>query len=114
MQELAYTGLSDGQYWRSVILALLIISLVIAGIASAIFSYGSPDQLQYWNGTALSLKDILNTTTLFPQRLPSIWISSAGFVYQNDDGDLTLFNTTTNKITILMSNHTVVNIFSRM
>ncbi|XKL68722.1 hypothetical protein PGB90_006491 [Kerria lacca] len=105
--ELAYAGLSDGQYWRSVILALLVIIIVIAGIASAILSYGFVDELLYWSGKRLCLEDILNTTDIFPDRLPSMWISSTGFVYQNDDGDLSMYNTTSNNVTVLISNYTL-------
>lgn len=107
MQELAYAGLSDGQYWRSVILALLVIALVIGGIASAIVTYGFVDELLYWSGQRLKLENFLSGD-LFPQRLPSVWISSTGFVYQTDDGSLSLFNTTSNNVTVLVSNFTLV------
>lgn len=107
-QDLGYTGLTDGQYWRSVILALLVIALVIAGIASAIFSYGFVDELLYWSGKRLCLDDILNTTNIFPERLPSMWVSTSGFAYQNNDGDLSLFNTTSGNVTVLISNYTLV------
>lgn len=90
------------------ILALLVIIIVIAGIASAILSYGFVDELLYWSGKRLCLEDILNTTDIFPDRLPSMWISSTGFVYQNDDGDLSMYNTTSNNVTVLISNYTLV------
>ncbi|XP_065218302.1 inactive dipeptidyl peptidase 10 isoform X2 [Planococcus citri] len=106
IKDLAYAGLSDGQYWRSVMLALLVIALVIGGIASAILTYGFVDELLYWSGQRLTLDDLLRGD-LFPKRLPSMWVSSTGFVYQTDDGSLSLFNTTTNNVTNLVSNYTL-------
>ncbi len=84
------------------------IALVIAGIVSAILTYGFVDELLYWSGKRLCLEDILHNTDIFPERLPSAWISSTKFVYQDDDGDLSLYNTIDNNITILISNYTLV------
>lgn len=88
-------------------LALLVIALVIGGIASAILTYGFVDELLYWSGQRLTLDDLLRGD-LLPKRLPSMWISPTGFVYQTDDGSLSLFNTTTNNATNLVSNYTLV------
>lgn len=107
-QELAYAGLSDGQYWRSVILALLVIGLVIAGIASAICTYGFVDELLYWSGTRLRLEQILGTTSVFPSRLPATWVSDRAFVFQNDDGDLSSYDPASDSVATLIANCTLV------
>lgn len=113
-QELAYAGLSDGQYWRSVVLALLVIGLVIAGIASAIYGYGFVDELLYWSGTRLRLEDVLNTSSVFASRLPATWVSERALVFQNDDGDLCAYNATTNAVATLIANYTLVSIRVRI
>lgn len=43
-----------------------------------------------------------------PQRLPSVWINNQKFVFQADDGGLAVFDTATNSVATLVTNHTMV------
>jgi ABC-type spermidine/putrescine transport system permease subunit I len=50
---------------------------------------------------------------LAPERLPPAWISSTQFIFQSDDGGLTLYNSSSDNLTQILNNHTVVsNIFT--
>ncbi|XP_012223647.1 A-type potassium channel modulatory protein DPP6 isoform X1 [Linepithema humile] len=95
-----------GHNWRSIIFSLLVIGFVIAGIVTAIYLLGYVDELLYWSGRRLTLDECLRDD-LTPHRLPTTWISHEKFVYQADDGSLTLLNTRVNVVTILVSNHTL-------
>lgn len=67
------------------------------------------DELLYWSGRRLTLDECLRDD-LTPHRLPPTWISHEKFVYQADDGSLSLLNTSNNTVTLLVSNHTLVRI----
>lgn len=45
---------------------------------------------------------------LNPSRLPPSWVSSTHFVFQSDDGGLTLLDTSNFTISLLVTNHTLV------
>lgn len=70
-------------------------------------NYRYVDELLYWSGKRLSLEDCLRGD-LTPHRLPPSWISHDKFVYQADDGSLTLLDTSNNTVSLLVSNHTLV------
>ncbi|XP_029660600.1 dipeptidyl aminopeptidase-like protein 6 isoform X1 [Formica exsecta] len=95
-----------GHNWRSIIFSLLVIGFVIAGIVTAIYLLGYVDELLYWSGRRLTLDECLRDD-LTPHRLPPTWISHEKFVYQADDGSLTLLDTRNNIVTLLVSNHTL-------
>ncbi|KAJ8977155.1 hypothetical protein NQ317_015478, partial [Molorchus minor] len=97
----------EGHNWWSIIFSLLVIGLVIAGIVAAIFLVGYVDELLYWHGQRMQLEEFLQGE-LTPRRLPSSWISSNHFVFQGDDGSLSILNTSKNfTVTILVTNHTL-------
>lgn len=105
-EELAYVGLTDGQYWRSIIFSLLAIALVIGGITSAILWYGFVDNLLYWSGQRITLETYLRGD-LSPERLPPSWVSSNHLVFQADDESLSLFNFIDKSVSLLVPNHTL-------
>ncbi|XP_066594146.1 inactive dipeptidyl peptidase 10 isoform X2 [Prorops nasuta] len=103
-QDLTYG--EGGHNWRSIVFSLLVIGFVIAGIVTAIYLLGYVDELLYWSGRRLTLEECLRGD-LTPHRLPPTWISHDKFVYQGDDGSLTLLDTSNNTVTLLVSNHTL-------
>ncbi|KAG5333283.1 DPP10 peptidase, partial [Acromyrmex heyeri] len=103
-QDLTYAD--GGHNWRSIIFSLLVIGFVIAGIVTAIYLLGYVDELLYWSGRRLTLDECLRDD-LTPHRLPPTWITHEKFVYQADDGSLTLLDTRKNVVSLLVSNHTL-------
>ncbi|XP_053998740.1 dipeptidyl aminopeptidase-like protein 6 isoform X1 [Hylaeus anthracinus] len=103
-EDLTYA--EGGHNWRSIIFSLLVIGFVIAGIVTAIYLLGYVDELLYWSGRRLTLDECLRDD-LTPHRLPPTWISHDKFVYQADDGSLTLLDTSNNSVSLLVSNHTL-------
>ncbi|XP_024889600.1 dipeptidyl aminopeptidase-like protein 6 isoform X1 [Temnothorax curvispinosus] len=95
-----------GHNWRSIVFALLVIGFVIAGIVTAIYLLGYVDELLYWSGRRLTLDECLRDD-LTPHRLTPTWITHEKFVYQADDGSLTLLDTRHNVVSLLVSNHTL-------
>lgn len=73
-------------------------------------NYRYVDELLYWSGRRLTLDECLRDD-LTPHRLPPTWISHEKFVYQADDGSLTLLDTRKNIVSLLVSNHTLVRIY---
>lgn len=59
VQDLVYPGATEGRNWWSVVLSLLVISLVIAGILTAIHTLGYVDELLYWSGRRMTLDEYL-------------------------------------------------------
>lgn len=59
-QDLVYPG--DGNNWRSIVLSLLVIGMVIAGIVTAIYMLGYVDELLYWSGRRMKLQEYLQGT----------------------------------------------------
>ncbi|KAK1119958.1 hypothetical protein K0M31_012687 [Melipona bicolor] len=104
-QDLTYG--EGGHNWRSIIFSLLVIGFVIAGIVTAIYLLGYVDELLYWSGRRLTLDECLRDD-LTPHRLTPTWIAHDKFVYQADDGSLTLLDTSNNSVALLVSNHTLV------
>ncbi|KAI4504853.1 hypothetical protein M0802_000403 [Mischocyttarus mexicanus] len=100
------TYAEGGHNWRSIIFSLLVIGFVIAGIVTAIYLLGYVDELLYWSGRRLTLDECLRDD-LTPHRLPPAWVSHDKFVYQADDGSLTLLDTSNNTVSLLVSNHTL-------
>ncbi|VEN35413.1 unnamed protein product [Callosobruchus maculatus] len=97
----------EGHNWWSIIFSLLVIGLVISGIVAAIFLVGYVDELLYWHGERMQLDEFLQGE-LTPPRLPSSWISPNHFVFQADDGSLSILDTSRNfSLTILVTNHTL-------
>lgn len=45
---------------------------------------------------------------LTPNRLPPTWVSRTKFVYQSDDGNLAVYESTNNTVKTLVTNHTLV------
>ncbi|XP_076291931.1 A-type potassium channel modulatory protein DPP6 isoform X2 [Lasioglossum baleicum] len=103
-QDLTYG--EGGHNWRSIIFSLLVIGFVIAGIVTAIYLLGYVDELLYWSGRRLTLDECLRDD-LTPHRLTPTWVSHDKFVYQADDGSLTLLDTSNNSVSLLVSNHTL-------
>ncbi|KAL2736924.1 dipeptidyl aminopeptidase-like protein 6 isoform X1 [Vespula squamosa] len=101
------TYAEGGHNWRSIVFSLLVIGFVIAGIVTAIYLLGYVDELLYWSGRRLTLDECLRDD-LTPHRLPPTWVSHDKFVYQADDGSLTLLDTSNNTVSLLVSNHTLV------
>lgn len=104
-EELALHG-EEGHNWWSIIFSLLVISLVISGIVTAIYLLGYVDELLYWHGKRMNLDEYLQGH-LNPSRLPPSWVSSTHFVFQSDDGGLTLLDTSNFTISLLVTNHTL-------
>ncbi|XP_023309950.1 dipeptidyl peptidase 4 isoform X2 [Anoplophora glabripennis] len=97
----------EGHNWWSIIFSLLVIGLVISGIVAAIFLVGYVDELLYWHGQRMQLEEFLQSD-ITPKRLPSSWISPTHFVFQADDGSLSILDTSKNfTVTILVTNHTL-------
>ncbi|XP_026838611.1 inactive dipeptidyl peptidase 10 [Drosophila erecta] len=44
---------------------------------------------------------------LTPRRLPSSWVTTHKYVFQSDDGSLSVLDTTTNLVKVLVTNHTL-------
>ncbi|KAG5876517.1 hypothetical protein JTB14_000184 [Gonioctena quinquepunctata] len=97
----------EGHNWWSIIFSLLVIGLVISGIVAAILIVGYVDELLYWTGSRMQLEELLEGD-LTPKRLPSSWISSTHFVFQADDGSLSILDTSKNfSVSILVTNNTL-------
>nr|XP_023020216.1 inactive dipeptidyl peptidase 10 isoform X2 [Leptinotarsa decemlineata] len=97
----------EGHNWWSIIFSLLVIGLVISGIIAAILIVGYVDELLYWTGSRMQLEELLEGD-LTPRRLPSSWISSTHFVFQADDGSLSILDTSKNfSISVLVTNNTL-------
>ncbi|XP_056631693.1 dipeptidyl aminopeptidase-like protein 6 isoform X1 [Diorhabda sublineata] len=97
----------EGHNWWSIIFSLLVIGLVISGIVAAIFIVGYVDELLYWHGQRMQLEELLEGD-LTPRRLPSSWLSSKHFVFQSDDGSLSILDTSKNfSVTVLVTNNTL-------
>nr|CAD7266721.1 unnamed protein product [Timema shepardi] len=107
MDDLVYPGASEGHNWRSIVLSLLVIGLVIAGILTAIYLLGYVDELLYWSGRRMKLDEYLEGD-LNPYRLSPTWVSHTKFVYQADDGGLVVLDTTNDTVTPLVTNHTLM------
>lgn len=71
------------------------------------------DELLYWSGRRLTLDECLHDD-LTPHRLTPTWVAHDKFVYQADDGSLTLLDTSNNSVSLLVSNHTLVRITQRL
>nr|CAD7396637.1 unnamed protein product [Timema cristinae] len=104
--DLVYPGASEGHNWRSIVLSLMVIGLVIAGILTAIYLLGYVDELLYWSGRRMKLDEYLEGD-LNPYRLSPTWVSHTKFVYQADDGGLVVLDTTNDTVTPLVTNHTL-------
>lgn len=96
----------EGHNWRSIVFSLLVIGFVITGIITAIYLLGYVDELLYWSGRRMKLDEFLQKD-ITPQRLPSVWINNQKFVFQADDGGLAVFDTATNSVATLVTNHTL-------
>lgn len=103
-EELAYE--SESHNWRSIIFSLLVIGFVIAGIVTAIYLLGYVDELLYWSGRRMILDEYLQGD-LTPQRLQPVWVTRRKYVYQSDDGGLAVWDTATDTVTTLVTNHTL-------
>lgn len=44
---------------------------------------------------------------LNPNRLKPAWVTTSQYVFQSDDGELVVWDTTANSLTTLVTNHTV-------
>lgn len=51
---------------------------------------------------------------LSPNRLQPAWVSRTKFVFQSDDGSLSVYETTNNSVKTLVTNHTLVSVQSEM
>lgn len=89
----------------------MVIGLVIAGILTAIWTLGYVDELLYWSGRRMTLDEYLQGE-LCPPRLPPAWVSHRHFVFQADDGGLSVYDAHTDLVTTLVSNHTLVSTIS--
>ncbi|CAB0018129.1 unnamed protein product [Nesidiocoris tenuis] len=105
-QELVVSEPEEGRNWMSIILSLLVISAVISGIVSAIYTLGYVDELLYWSGKRMSLIEALRGE-LTPQKLEPSWVTSDHFMFQADDGGLSVYTVSTDTVSHLVSNHTI-------
>ncbi|XP_014250064.1 inactive dipeptidyl peptidase 10 isoform X2 [Cimex lectularius] len=105
-QELVISEQDEGRNWMSVILSLLVIGGVVSGIVTAIYTLGYVDELLYWSGRRMVLQEALRPD-LKPWRVKPSWASSQNFMFHADDGGLSVYSTTTDNITRLVSNHTI-------
>ncbi|XP_049787849.1 inactive dipeptidyl peptidase 10 isoform X1 [Schistocerca cancellata] len=106
VEDLVYPTVGDGHNWRSIVLSLVVIGLVIAGIVTAIYLLGYVDELLYWSGQRMKLEEFLEGD-LTPERLPPAWVTRTQFVYQADDGSLAVLDTSNDSISLLVTNHTL-------
>jgi hypothetical protein len=109
-QDLVIPDNEEGHNWSSIILSLFVIGLVISGIATAVYLLGYVDELLYWKGKRMKLEEYLQGD-LTPVRLPAGWITRTHFVFQADDGGLAVLDTASDKILLLVTNHTLVSPF---
>lgn len=65
------------------------------------------DELLYWSGRRMLLDEYLQGE-LSPNRLPPTWVSRTKFVFQSDDGNLAVYETTNNTVKTLVTNYTLV------
>jgi len=109
-QELLYPGIGEGHNWRSIIFSLLVIGLVISGIVTAIYLLGYVDELLYWSGRRMKLEELLAGDFASEKLTPS-WVSARHFVFQTDDGSLSVLDTNNGSVSLLVTNHTLVSTF---
>lgn len=104
--DLGYAG--DSQNWRSVILALLVIGIVISGIVTAINLIGYVDELLYLSGKRMDLEHFIGGK-LTPKTLTPSWVSSTQLVFQGDDENLYVLDTEREEdhLSVLVTNHTL-------
>jgi hypothetical protein len=100
-------GANDSNNWRSIVLSLLVIGVVIVGILTAIYLLGYVDEMLYWSGRRMKLSEYLQGD-LTPRRMPPVWISHTQFVFQTDDGALAYLDTSNDTVSLLVTNHTLV------
>lgn len=74
---------------------------------TAIYLLGYVDELLYWSGRRMRLEELL-AGDLASQRLPPAWVDHTHLVYQADDGALSVLDTATNNVSLLVTNHTLV------
>lgn len=64
------------------------------------------DELLYWSGRRMILDEYLQGE-LTPTRLKPSWVTTKKYVFQSDDGGLSILDTSLNSINILVTNHTI-------
>lgn len=64
------------------------------------------DELLYWSGRRMILDEYLQGD-LTPKRLEPTWVTKETYVFQSDDGGLSVLDITTNTISTLATNHTL-------
>lgn len=79
--------------------------LLFIGLFDTICRY--VDELLYWSGRRMLLDEYLQGE-LSPNRLPPTWVSRTKFVFQSDDGNLAVYETTNNTVKTLVTNYTLV------
>lgn len=89
------------------ILALLVIGIVISGIVTAINLIGYVDELLYLSGTRMNLDQFLQGE-LVPHKLTPSWVTSTQLVFQGDDGNLYVLDSSNDSLSVLVTNHTLV------
>ncbi|XP_023716434.1 inactive dipeptidyl peptidase 10 [Cryptotermes secundus] len=105
-EDLVLAGANDSNNWRSIVLSLLVIGVVIVGILTAIYLLGYVDEMLYWSGRRMKLSEYLQGD-LTPRRMPPVWISHTHFVFQTDDGALAYLDTSNDTVSLLVTNHTL-------
>uniref|UniRef100_A0A8D9BYV7 Inactive dipeptidyl peptidase 10 n=1 Tax=Cacopsylla melanoneura TaxID=428564 RepID=A0A8D9BYV7_9HEMI len=103
-EDLGYSG--DSQNWRSVILALLVIGIVISGIVTAINLIGYVDELLEFDGRRMHLDEFLRGE-MVPEKLVPSWVTASQLVFQGDDGNLYVLNGGNDTLAVLVTNHTL-------
>lgn len=64
------------------------------------------DELLYWSGRRMILDEYLQGD-LTPSRLQPSWVTTKKYVFQSDDGALSVLDTATNTVSTLATNHTL-------
>ncbi|ODM92407.1 Inactive dipeptidyl peptidase 10 [Orchesella cincta] len=105
-QDLVASGQPD-RNWRGIIIAVLVISAVLALIVTSVVLLTPPDEGPRVKGRRFELDDIFGPD-FQPYRLNGTWISDHEWIYRDPSGGVSLFDASNSSIRQVISNHTFV------
>ncbi|CAL8070496.1 unnamed protein product [Orchesella dallaii] len=103
-EDLVASGQPD-RNWRGIIIAVLVISTVLALIVTSVVLLTPPDEGPRVKGRRFELDDIFGPD-FQPYRLNGTWISDHEWIYRDPSGGVSLFDASNSSIRQVISNHT--------